>query len=222
MQSHVLDTAFWRAGPPLLPGPANTPPGCGTDAITNGACCEQQVRIPLPVPSVPPVAGNVTVSLHGVPLAMLLSPDYAEIDTATWSPGDALGVSAAGGEVAAFSGTLVTPSMITGLSPALGQAPVTIAHDADFRISWTPEAKDGELMQLQIDSIESGGARVVLCAVLDTAGSVVVDASLLGPLAGAQSASIHFTRSITSNVSVSNANVALEGDLWLSSLATIQ
>jgi hypothetical protein len=60
-----------------------------------------------------------------------------------------------------------------------------------------------------------------LCAVLDAAGSVVVDASLLWPPAGAQSASVHLTRSIASNVSGPNATVVLEGELWLSSLATI-
>ena len=220
-QSYALGAAFWTGQEPL-PGTPDTQPSCATGATLKGPCCEQLLRLGLPVPVVPPNAGNVTLALHGMPLATLLSPDYAEITSATWNAGDALGVSAAGGDVAAFSGTLLTPAAVAGLSPAFGQDPVAIAHDADLRVVWTPDTNDGEIMQLQIDTIGTGGAPTVLCAVPDSAGSIVVDASLLAPLVSATSASIHLTRSITSSVAARNATVTLEGVLWLSAIATIQ
>jgi hypothetical protein len=220
-ETYALEAAFWTAAPPDTTG------RCSAAGVTKGSCCEEQVVGSLPGSPVAPVAGNVTIDLHGLPLATLLSPDYAPIDSATWQPGDDLGVSAAGGDVAAFSGTLATPAMVLGLSPPFGTAPVAIAHDADFRISWTPDGASGALMQLQIDSIESSGAlEVILCTVQDSAGSIVVDASLLEPLVSAgntsTSASIHLTRSITSSVAAANASIALEGDLWLSDRATLQ
>jgi hypothetical protein len=77
-------------------------------------------------------------------------------------------------------------------------------------------------MQLQIDSIEKGAGHVVLCAVPDSAGSVVVDASLLAPLFPSSSGGIHLTRSITSTLSAPNATVMFDGNDWLDSMVTIQ
>jgi hypothetical protein len=220
--SHTLYAGFQSAsaGAPLrVPG---TPPSCAADGLTHGACCEEPERIGLPASTVPPVAGNLTITDHGASVATLVSPDYPEVDSATWAPGDSLAVSAAGGDVLAFSGTLVTPVAIAGVSPDFTQSSVAIAHDADLHVSWTPESKEGEVMQLQIDSIENGAGHVVLCAVPDSAGSIVVDASLLAPLFPSSSGGIQLTRSITSSPSAPNAIVTFDGNYWLDSAATIQ
>lgn len=216
--SYALDVSFWE-GAPLLP----RAPSCGNDGITVGNCCAGLIKLALPVgPLVPLVAGDVTIDLHGTPLATLLAPDYAEIDDAVWNGGDVLGVSAPGGNIAAFSGNLETPALIAGVTPPFGSTPVMIAKGADVPISWTPEGRDGETMQLQIDAVATAGpADVILCTVPDSAGSVVVDASLLARIPSAVSGSIHLTRSITSNVSGANVRVTLVGEAWLDALADV-
>lgn len=178
----------------------------------------------LPVgPPMPLTAGDVTITLMGSPLSTLIAPDYVEVKNATWSPGDVLGVSAPGGYVAAFSGSLETPIMISGVTPAFGSTAVTISSDADLRVSWTPEAKPGERMQLQIDfTADANPPTFILCAVPDSAGAVLVDASLLARFPTATTGGIHLTRSITSNALGANVDVALVGEVWLDSPATVK
>jgi hypothetical protein len=197
---------------------------CGTDGVTRGDCCAGFMRTVLPIlPTVPLLAGNVTVTRDGSSIATLAAPDYPEIDDAMWSPGDVLGVSAPGGNIAAFSGSFETPNMISGVTPAFGSAPVAIPAGADFRITWAAEGKDGEQMLLQIDLVGTGSSPdLILCAVPDAAGGVVVDAGLISKTASTASGSIHLTRSLVSHVVGANVTVALVGEAWLDALATVE
>jgi len=169
-----------------------------------------------------PVAGDVRFELHGQPLAILQSPDYTSVADASWQAGDALGVSALGADVAAFSGTLLTPLEVTGLGPPLQQTPVVIVHDAPLRVSWQPEARDGETMLVLIEVLQTGGSRDVRCTVADGDGQVTVDPRLLAPLVPAENATVHLVRSISSSTSSSNATIALDGEAWLSLPITIE
>jgi hypothetical protein len=109
--------------------------------------------------------------------------------------------------------------MVQGLSPAFGQGAIAIAKGADLQISWTPEGKAGEFMQVQI---ESDADTWIFCKASDSDGSVVIGADLVAQISPAANPTIHMIRSITSNVSGPNATVALEGQLWLGATAIIQ
>lgn len=217
--SHTLDIALWDETPP---GPRLQ--SCGIDVVTSGSCCAGFSAHFLPIgPAVPLSAGDVAIRLRDRPLATLVAPNYPEVDDATWNGGDVLEVSAPGGNVASFSGSLVTPKVISGVTPAFGSSPVIIPTGADFRVSWMPEGRDGEEMQLQINMIDSGGnAPVILCDVPDSTGSVVVDASLFARMPSGATGGIHLTRSITSTAYGANVSVTLIGDDWLDALAATQ
>jgi hypothetical protein len=203
---------------------ANPSPSSGAaDAGFEASCYAWQPMVSLPTGFGPggsalPTAGSVTIARDGAPLATLLGPSYPEITNVSWTAGDTLDVQAAGGDVDAFAGSLQTPATLQGLSPAFGQGPIAIASGTDFQISWTPEGKAGEIMQVQI---ESDGAWVS-CTASDSDGSVVIGADLIAQLSLAANPTIHLIRSITSNVLGPNATVALEGQLWLGAPAIIQ
>ncbi len=82
-----------------------------------------------------PTAGDVTIDLDGELLAKLRAPDYAEVYDVTWGAGDPLEISAAGGDIHAFSGTLETPATVSNLSPAIGGAPTPVPPNKASRLS---------------------------------------------------------------------------------------
>lgn len=80
-------------------------------------------------------------------------------------------------------------------------------------------------MLLDIFYPASGWPIQIECSVPDSAGSVVVDASVLAPLAAplassTSTADISLTRSITSNISAANATISLGGYFELDMPAT--
>jgi hypothetical protein len=200
---YSLSTGFYVGASP----PAN--PLVTTCETTVGSCCWQTTALAGPGPGPPNAnAGNVTIDLNQLPLATLIAPssggNYTESDNATWGAGDPLGVSAAGGAVAAFSGILHTPAAISGLNPAFGTTPVAIALGSDFQVSWTPEGKEGEVMILEMSP-------QIFCSVPDSAGSVMVDASLFAALGSSTMGDISLVRVIASNLSAANATISLRG-----------
>ena len=141
-----------------------------------------------PVPEAPSKAGAVTIELGGKLLATLdplilgMGTEYghfAQDAPVSFGTGDALTVAGSGsGMVAPFTGTLEVPISLTGMDPVLGTRPITVDRSKAFQFSWTPEGKDGEVMEFWF----TDPSYAISCHVPDSAGSVVVDASLLSAL----------------------------------------
>jgi hypothetical protein len=204
--------------PPL---PADAGEAVGTVCVGN--CC--LTRLPglfLPDPGAPPppAAGNITIARSGTTLETLTAPGYTEIASTAWNAGDTLDVSAAGGAVASFSGTLTVPRPPSPSVPAIGPATLLISQSADFRISWTPEGADGETTVLLIESTPVNDVDGVVCHETDLGGLIEVDASLLAALAPGN-ATIRLERTITAVVQNSNAAISLEGMTAMAGPATI-
>ena len=192
-------------------------------------CCCSSTDRGLPLPEKPPDASQISVlpasggealatlvpevfedgrgALHGssdlgwswfAPLS-----DYAAAPSRAWKAGDVLEVIALGNEVAPFSGMLRAGPALTGVSPAIGSAPVVIDYTRPFEISWTPEGDADAIMLLGIPNADG----ICYCDAPNSAGSLVVDSALLGAVAG----EISLARLTISNVASKNASVALVG-----------
>jgi hypothetical protein len=209
-----VDVFFWEQYP------TSTGPFCGRDPVTVGSCCAGTTVIATPVPSTVQLsAGDVTVSDRGAPVATLRAPDYAGVN-APWDPGDMLAVSAPGGNVAAFAGSLMTPVDIAGVTPAFDSPPVSIPSVGDFAVAWTPDGRDDVKMRVLIEGLGASTSVAITCEVPDASGAVVVDASLIARVPASAKGGIHLIRSIMSNASGANVEVSLIGETWLDALAT--
>jgi hypothetical protein len=126
----------------------------------------------------------------------------------TWNPGDMLSVSAAGGMLPAFSGSVTAPQNIAGVNPALtltGNA--TISTGSNFTLSWTPSSDDGQ-MKLVLASATSS-FETVSCAGDESAGSFSVSSSLLRKLAMGGGTAV-LTKTVSKSVTVSGAQIAIQ------------
>lgn len=131
--------------------------------------------------------------------------DYAVVSSQPWNPGDTLTVLAQGNEVDAFSGLLRAGPALRGVTPAIGSSPVVIDHTQPFEISWTPEGDPDATVMLGIPNADG----ICYCDAPDSAGTLVVDSSLLSAVSG----DISLARLTVSNVATSNASVDLVGSV---------
>jgi hypothetical protein len=205
--------------------------GCGTaDSMTAGSCCVRQLGPPPdPLPGPFPKAGDVTIELGGKLLATLdpvVTGEeygfYGQDAPVSFSTGDALAVAGSGsGLVAPFTRTLEVPASLTGMVPVLGKSPITVDRSLAFQFQWTPEGKDGEVLELSFDGGDASGSYALGCHVPDAAGSVVVDASLLAVLP-AGTAGVSALRIIPRTASGANVQVALIGEALIYGTATLE
>ncbi len=188
-------------------------------------CCGQELH-GLPAPGKPPDAGTITLlGADGSTLAALVPEaidnggygmgialgwswfeplsNYAPVTPQPWAFGDTLQVLAPGNEVEPFSGMLRTGLALAGVSPPIGSSPVIIDHTQPFEISWTPEGDADATMLLGLPT----GNSLCYCDAPDSAGKLVVDASLLSPVSG----ELSLTRLSISTVTSGNASVDLVG-----------
>lgn len=157
-------------------------------------------------------AGNITLSKGGTQIAQLTFANGYDDDTSTtpaltWQPGDTLAVSAAGsaGAVAAFSGSVVAPAPLTGVTPAV-TGNVTIPKASDFVIHWTPGSGTATV-QLFLEDVGLNG---IACNVPVTAGSLTVSSSLIANLGSSGSILLGaFNQTV---VAGSNAKVNVRAD----------
>jgi hypothetical protein len=133
--------------------------------------------------------------------------DYAPVDSQPWSPGDVLWVVATGNEVESFSGALPTGPSLAGVVPPIGPSPVVIDHSQAFEVSWAPEGKGDATVLLSLPY--SGG--ICFCDAPDSAGRLVVEANLLGPISADQNGKIKLARLTISTVASGNATIDLVG-----------
>ncbi len=191
-------------------------------------CCGIEER-GLPTPVKPPDAGNITIAAAAgatTTLATLVPElnryhgmsdlgwswfrpisDYGPVDSQPWNFGDALQVLATGNEVESFSGVLQTGPSLAGVMPPIGPSPVVVDRSQAFEISWTPEGAGDATVMLRLPY--SGG--VCYCDAPDSAGRLVVDANLLGPISVEQTGKIKLARLTISTVVSGNATIDLVG-----------
>jgi hypothetical protein len=181
-----------------------------------GSCC----FVPAGGPSCPfpdeSNAGTITIARNGTQIAQLTFDKSYDADTSstpglTWQPGDTLSVTAAGsaGGVGAFSGSVVAPAPLSGITPALSGT-VAIQKAQDFVIHWTPGSGTATA-QLFLSDVRLNG---ISCTVPVTAGSITVASSLLSLLGG--SGSIILSPLNATSVTGANAAVRLEADSTIS------
>lgn len=189
-------------------------------------CCCYGTQRGLPIPVKPPDAGQITLGQAGSSnsLATLVPAtfadgsgsfygtsylgwawfpplsNYAPAQSQPWNFGDSLRVVAAGNEVASFTGTLDTGPELTGVTPPIGPTAIIVDHTRPFEIGWTPAAQGDATVLLSIP----GNTGLCFCDAPDSAGSLVVDASLLGPVTG------EISLSRLSIVSVTSANASID------------
>jgi len=151
---------------------------------------------------------------------------YWLVDSQSWNPGDALTVSATGNQVHAFTGTLQTGSLLAGVVPLIGPAPVVVDLTQDFEVSWTPEGRSNEIVLLMLQGL----GLTCYCIVPDSAAHVTVDASIVNAFGNAYytgysapgSGRILLDRLITTSASSDNASIALIGEVAMSGDVTFQ
>jgi hypothetical protein len=138
--------------------------------------------------------------------------DY-EIDsntdaTLTWAAGDALSVSATGGEIPAFSASITAPQDVAGLMPALSlTSTTTVSTSAPFVLSWTPSSDTGAQMSLVIGGFSGGGT--ASCTAADSAGSIAVPAAILQKF-GMGGGTMGLTKTVSKPVAVTGASVKIQ------------
>jgi hypothetical protein len=216
-------------------------PGLGPSA---GSCC-CMIGMSTPMPIQPPDGATVTLtSADGASTLATLLPStptsttttiglqmygtwdlgrwgavvpgcYAPVGSQPWNPGDALRVSATGNQVHAFSGTLQTGSLLSGVTPSIGSAPLVIDHSQNFEVSWTPEGRENESVLLRLGAAPD----VCYCTVPDSDAKVTVDSSLLSP---GGTSTISLERLVISTASSDNATITLIGAVELSGEVTFQ
>jgi len=219
-ETHHTFAGFQAAGP-------FDPRACGD------CCCYHGIGLPLPTK--PPDAGTITLTSGEVaaPLA-LLAPDvpadgslhlygswelsawglggisdYAPADSLPWAPGDVLEVSAAGNEVAPFSGQLRTGLPISDLTPALGTDPVVVDLTQGLEVSWAPEGGEDRRVEFAFQQFDTG-VSYCFCSAPDEAGLLSVSSeALVGFTPG--SATALLARFTETNTTSDNATITLLG-----------
>ncbi len=158
-------------------------------AVGTGTTCNCVGGVADPAPSAS--AGTVTVQSApcGPVLATLVFASeggfaqYAQ-SHASWTPGDALFVSAPGvpSQVHAFAGFLRTGVPISGLSPGFGPTAqdIVVRLDQPLVVSWTPEAKTpSETVLVGFSQVTTSSIVECGCFALDSEGTLTVPAGLL-------------------------------------------
>jgi hypothetical protein len=173
------------------PGPAWF--HAASDATTC-TCTQPGIALPVNVPS----AGTITVQAPhcGATLATLLpklsKPEgfsYTGPDITVRTPGEAFSVTAPGapGGIAAFAGTLEIPAPFAGVMPRLGPTtqPLVVSRSKDLVVTWTPEGKTGETVDLFLVAQAPGvsGDLDCRCSTSDSAGKLTVPAATLSMFA---------------------------------------
>lgn len=197
----------------------------GYSTASTGTVCNCITGIALPAPS--SSAGTITVLAGpcGPAVGSLAFDSEAGVEAqytqipATWTPGDALAVSAQGdpSQVHAFAGILQTGVPIADLSPAIGPSAqnIVIPLDQPLVLSWTPEGRSGETVDLLVREITTTSVVACGCAALDSAGTMTVPSALLSqhlvPTTSKTTAVAYVTRAIETLAGADNAVVQLVG-----------
>jgi hypothetical protein len=137
--------------------------------------------------------------------------NYAIATSQPYDAGAALGVSAPGNAVGAFAGTLQTPQQLSGVSPALASGAVTIDTTHELTVTWTPEGRANETVVLVLEGLTTDlNLTTCFCNASDFAGSLVVDAGVMGQFQPTNG-TIMIERILTTTTSADDATITLVG-----------
>lgn len=135
-------------------------------------------------------AGTITLSIAGESTSFS-SPDYTQSPSELgFSPSSAYSVSAAGGDVSKFKGTLSTPALLSSNLSDL--TPDVLPPGKSFDLKWT---KGSGLISIQMSGFDKG---VLRCDLKKDSGNFAVSSDLLDEIRGENL-----------NVSISRTNTTL-------------
>jgi hypothetical protein len=223
----------------------------GTPRATGGASqsCVCQEGIVLPV--MPPDAGTLTIESASGAVLTTLTPanensasgsysgtwdlganawayspgNYDTVVSPAWTPGEALEVCATGDQVPAFSGSLHTGALLSGITPSIGAASVTVQRSQGFKVSWAPGPRSDDTVLLTLQQITSSTIATCTCTAPDSAGSVSIDSKrLLSQYVATKqlSGTIWLARTTVTTVSSGNASIELIGEVMVTGPATFE
>ncbi len=164
-------------------------------------------------------AGEILLEDGSTIIAILnFERGYQGIDTMTnldlhWSPGDTLGVYAAGDAngIGSFSGCVVAPTELEGVNPTVAMVPM-VSRAADFDITWNTTAASCGTVTLEITALEGeafGFDGAIACSASSASGALSVPAALVGVLPSGDTALLDLILSTDSVLEAANATVDL-------------
>jgi hypothetical protein len=189
--------------------------GQGCTGPSAGPCCLRATGAADGGTSTPIGAGTISVTDTGVSIDNLLfdpTNGYPSDTVNGWFPGDVLTVSAAGGTVKPFGGTVTAPAALANLSPpydSVTTGPVPLGQD--LVLHWTPAGAD----RVSVLFPAAAGVGVVICTVPDSAGTMTIPASMLDYGDTTALSEFDFERQTVATVSAPNATVSLETSYYL-------
>jgi hypothetical protein len=222
----------------FFPTPTTTPtmPMCPTTGMSSGSCCY-----------IPPAAASDAGTTDGGATAMAQSAGTILIKDGTanvaalnplpngggygvtsgannpsvkWTPGDMLSISAAGGTVQAFSGSLTTVDDFAGVTPTLSTTATTISLGGDLAVSWT--AGNGTTVAVTLIAFKGkAGDGLITCQVSDT-GSTSVPGALLAKFTTGDTGAMSINRTNVTKITGPNASVELVGTTTSSGVVKYQ
>ena len=178
----------------------------------SGACCfvgGAASSGTLPDGGAGPSAGDITIT-NTIGDMVVLSPPYTSASF-TWTPGDVLQVSAAGADIGAFTASVHTPAAIDGITPDFDTL-ATLSASSALTVTWTPGSDASAQVVLTLTgSGANGTVGTVSCAAKDSAGQLVIEASLMGNFAAGEDATLSLLRTATTSGSGANAVTYVTG-----------
>ncbi len=131
--------------------------------------------------------------------------------TFKWAGGDTLTITAAGGTVNAFTGTVVAPGLMQNITPILSTTtPTTVSAGSDFTVGWTAGTTSGVASSVFVGAMKGmtpDGS--ISCNGMDSDGSITVPKALLANLTTGDDLTIVLTRLASSPVTTGNVSVLI-------------
>jgi hypothetical protein len=209
-QGDKSSTAQITAGPQPTRGSFPLPgQACAAPGISAGPCCYRP-NLTDGNGAPPSLAGAIVESIGNTTLADLV-PDgigYPFANSLAWMPGDTFSVRATGGAIHAFTGSVVAPAPIAGLSLSASIS-VRVPMSSDLAVSWT--AGNATTVSLVVyGPVDPTGATDsnIACFVDDSAGAMTVPTALLAHMPGG-SGSWFVWRMNTATTTCDNAAIGL-------------
>jgi hypothetical protein len=206
--------------------------GCPGGTEQGGCCYESAAAAADAGAGAPPDdvnAGTLTLQDGTTTLATLpfmTGMGYTSVNSVTtsaltWTAGAMLGVNATGDAsgVASFSGTVVAPARLSGVSPAV-MTLTSIARGSDFVLSWTAAGSSTVLFILLAANGTSPDG-LIRCTASSGDGSLTVPAALLGNFQSGDHALVLLTVENNTIITASNATVGLTAEAQVQGGVTI-
>jgi hypothetical protein len=218
----------------------------------HGSCVCQQ-GLALPDPTSPPDAGALTLRTAGGTAIASLAPSvatesggmtsssyygdwnlgdspwlnvpgsYPSTKSRAWNPGEDILVDAAGATVHAFSGTLRTGGLLSGVVPSIGGAPLLVDRSQRLEVTWTPDRASGEDVLLVLEQLTDDGVLSCTCEAPDSTGTLSVDPTMLSRFATTElSGTVRLARTLHSSATTDNASIDLVGEVIVDGSLTFE